>query len=412
MKIKTWVIFLLAALLGLAAGFLVPQSDPFFSNAITWLEKFAIRIGHYAAVPLLVFSLSIAVYELWQDGRFWGLLIRSLLVMAVSAVFVIGAGVFFTLFFSPARIQIVNGEQPAAAFIDISGAILELFPSNMFTALVSDGIYLLPACFFAFFLGVGLSYDRNHAKAVTNLIDSLSRVFYKVAAFFSHILAVFLIALGAYWAFHFRQVLETGMFRDLIILLGILSGVLGFIILPLFLYFLKPKVNPWAMLYGSLAPALAAFFSGDVNFTLPVLMRHVKENLGARRRANAITLSLFTIFGRAGSAMVAVIAFIVIINSYSSLGIPVQDVMGIGIQACVISCLLVRHPGDGAYTALALLCQNYGQGFEAGYLNLQPLAFYLVAVGAFLDVMIAAFASCVISRTTGFWEEKSPRHFI
>jgi len=110
--------------------------------------------------------------------------------------------------------------------------------------------------------------------------------------------------------------------------------------------------------------------------------------------------------------MVAAAAFIVIIKSYSSLGITGADVFSIGIRAFGISFLLARHPGDGAYTALAVLCLGYGRGFEAGYLILKPLAFYLIAAGTFVDVMIASFATFVIARTGGFLEEQNVVHFI
>ena len=143
-----------------------------------------------------------------------------------------------------------------------------------------------------------------------------------------------------------------------------------------------------------------------------MLFRHAKENLGIRRRSNTVTVTILTIFGRAGSAMVAAVAFIVIIKSYSSLGIASRDILVIAGRVFVISFLLAGHPGDGAYTALAVLCLGYGRGFEAGYLILKPLAFYLIAVGTFLDVMIATFASYAISRFSGFQEDKEARHFI
>jgi len=187
---------------------------------------------------------------------------------------------------------------------------------------------------------------------------------------------------------------------------------LGFGILPLFLYLLKPKANPWVILYGSLSQALAGFFSGDIYFTLPVIFRHVKDNLGTRRRSNAVTVSLFAVFGRAGSAMVAAVAFIVIINSYSSLGITMRDIFIIAGRALLISFLLAGHPGSGSYIALAVLCLGYGRGFEAGYLILKPLAFYLIAVGTFLDVMISSVASFAIARISGFQEDMELRHFI
>jgi Na+/H+-dicarboxylate symporter len=123
-------------------------------------------------------------------------------------------------------------------------------------------------------------------------------------------------------------------------------------------------------------------------------------------------VTLFAIFGRAGSAMVATIAFIVIIKSYSSLGITLGDVFSIGIRALLISFVLFQHPGNGAYIALAALSMGYGRGYEAGHLILKPLVFYLIAVGTFLDVMIMSLATSALAQITGFQEEKTIRHFI
>ena len=409
---KVWLKFLIGSLLGVIFGFFLPSDNQTILKDIAWLGELAIRIGRYGLAPILVFSLTIAIYELRQDGQFWGIVFKTFVVIVCSSVFVISAGILITLFFPPARIPILIEEQVEAISLNTADNILGIFPSNMFAAVVNDGIYLLPVCVFAFFLGMGLSYDRNYTKPVISLVDSLSRIFYHIASFFSEILGFVLIVLSAYWAIRFHNVLKADVFRDLILLLGIFSVILGFGILPLFLYFLKPKTNPWAVLYGCLSQALAAFFSGDINFTLPVLFRHAKENLGIRRRSNTVTVTLFTVFGRAGSAMVAVVAFIVIIKSYSSLGITMMDIFTIAIRALVISFLLAGHPGNGAYTALAVLCMGYGRGFEAGYLILKPLAFYLIAVGTFLDVMISSIAAYGIGRSSGFQEDKEIRHFI
>ena len=409
---KIWLKFLIGTVLGILAGSLLPADNQNVIAALAWVEKLAIGVGRYALVPLLFFSFSIAVYELRQDGQFWRLVLHSVIMIIGCAVFVITAGILVTLIIQPARIPILIEEQLEVISLHTAQNVLELFPSNMFSALAGDGIYLLPLYIFAFFLGMGLTYDRNYTKPVISLIDSLSRIFYHVASFFSEILAIVLIALSAYWAIRFHNVLRADMYRDLIMLLLIFSIILAFGILPLFLYFLKPKTNPWVVLYGSLGQAVAGFFSGDINFTLPVIFRHLKENLGNRRRSNTVTLSLFTIFGRAGSAMTAAAAFIVIIHSYVSLEISSADIFAIGAQAFLISFLLARCPGTGAYSALAALCLSYGKGYESGYLILKPLAFFLISIGTFLDVMIATFASHAIARLNGFQEDKRIDHFI
>jgi len=408
---KVWVKLLIGSILGITLGLLLPENQQ-VREAVVWLEQLALRVGRYAVVPMLVFVLTIGIYELLQDKQFWPLVLKNGLMIAGISVLVIAMGVLVTLVFSPARIPILAEEQLEAIRLNIAANINELFPYNMFSVFAGDGAYLFPVCVFAFFVGLGLSHSRGHGKPAIALVDSLSHIFYNIALFFIEILGFVIIALSCYWAVCFREVLRTDIFIDLILLLGIFAIVLGFGIFPLLLYFVRPKVNPWAVLYGSIGPAITAFFSGDVNFSLPVLLSHTTQNLGVQRKSSAVSLTLVTTLCRAGSAMVAAIAFIVIFKSYSLMRITSVEILSISVRALAISFALARHPGDGAYTALAVLCMGYGKGFEAGYLILKPLAFYLIAIGAFLDVMIASFATYVTAWLSGFVEEKSPSRGI
>jgi Na+/H+-dicarboxylate symporter len=409
---KVWVKFLIGSILGIIIGFLLPNNESVFA-ALSWLEKLAIGIGRYTVIPVLVFSLTVAVYELRMDEQFWVLILKNFLFIVTASVFVIFIGIMVTMIFTPGRIPIETVEQLEVLDLSIKDNLLDILPSNMFSVLAADGIYLFPVCIFAFFMGMGLNYDRNYSKPVISLVDSLSRIFYHVASFFSEILGFILIVLAAFWAVRFNGILQAKVYKDLIALLGVFSIVLCFGIMPLFLYLLKPKTNPWRVLYGFLGPAIAAFFSGDVNFSIPVLQRHSKENFGIRRRSSALSLSLFATFCRCGSAVVAASAFIVIIKSYSYLRIGTVDLFTIGLYAFLISFVLAHRPGDGAFIALAALCLTYGGGeYRAGYLILKPMAFYLVAVGAFIDVMLNAFGTYVIARANGFIEEKNLVHFI
>jgi Na+/H+-dicarboxylate symporter len=409
---KIWVKLLIGSALGCALGFLLPGENEGVMELLGWFEQFALRLGRYSAVPLLFFALIVAIYQLQMDKAFWPLAGKCALVILGAAALVIALGIGVTLLFPPARIPIQIAEQVETSSLDLGATVLRIFPDNMFAVLPGDGTFILPLCVLAFFLGMGLSFDRNYAKPLISLTDSLSRIFYHIAAFFTEIIALAVIVLSAYWAVRYHAAIQTGVFRDLMLLLGILCAALVFGVFPLILYLLHPRANPWAVLYGSLGPALAALFSGDLNFTLPLIIRHSKENLGVRRRANSVITALFTVFGRAGSAMVAAVSFIVIIKSYSSLGISLGDVAAIGLRAFFLSFLLAAYPGTGAFTALAALGMGYGRGFDSGYLNLKPIAFYMVAAGTFIDVMICSFASFAIARTNGLQEDKDMRYFI
>jgi len=409
---KVWVKLLIGSILGMIIGFLLPESESVFSM-LMWLERLAINIGRYAVIPVLVFSLTVAVYELRMDEQFWPMVLKNFLLIIAVSIFVIFSGIIVTSIFTPSRIPIESFEQTEVISLNVGENVQELFPSNMLSVLTGSGIYLFPVCVFAFFLGIGLNYDRNYSKPVISLVDSLSRIFYHVASFFSEILGFILIVLAAFWAVRFNGILQAKVYKDLIVMLGVFSVILCFVIMPLFLFFLKPRVNPWRVLYGFLGPALTAFFSGDVNFTIPVLQRHSKENFGIRRRSSALSMSLFATFCRCGSAMVAAAAFIVIIKSISYIRISSIELFTIGLYALVISFLLARHPGEGAYIALATLCLTYGGGqYQAFYLILKPMAFYLIAIGTFIDIMLNAFGTYVLAKTNGFIEEKNLVHFI
>jgi len=409
---KVWIKLLIGAVIGITIGFLLPDNAGILA-ALQWLEKLAIGIGRYAVIPVLVFALTIAVYELRSDNQFWPMLLKNILFIIAASAFVIFTGIVAANFFSPNRIPIETVEQTEILDLNIAENVLDLFPSNMLSVLSGDGVYLFPVCVFAFFLGIGLNYDRNFSKPVISLIDSLSRIFLHVASFFCEILGFILIILAAYWAVRYKTLLRADVYKDMITLLAVFSIVLCFVILPLFLYILKPKTNPWRVLYGFLGPAITAFISGDINFSIPVLQRHCKDNFGIRRRSGALSISLFATFCRCGSAVAAAVAFIVIIKSYSYLRIGTIDLLTIGMWAFAISFALARHPGDGAYIALAALCMIYGSGeYKAAYLIMRPIAFYLIAIGTFIDVMLNAFGSYVIARTNGYTEEKKPAFFI
>ena len=410
---RVWIKLLIGSLLGVIIGFFLPNSEAVI-QALSWLEKLAIGIGRYTVIPVLVFSLTVAVYELRMDEQFWTMVIKNFMLIVAASFFVIFSGIIVTSIFSPERIPMSETiDQMDAISVTVGENILDVFPSNMLNVLTGNGMYLFPVCVFAFFLGMGLNYDRNYSKPVISLIDSLSRIFYHVASFFTEIFGFIMIVLAAFWAVRFNAALQAKVFLDLIVLLGVFSVILCFGIMPLFLYTLKPKVNPWRILYGFLGPAFTAFFSGDVNFTIPILQRHTKENFGIRRRSSTLSISLFATFCRCGSAMVAAAAFIVIIKSHSYLRISTLDLLTIGFFTFLISFILAPHPGQGAFIALATLCLIYNDGqYQVYYLILKPVAFYLIAVGTFIDVMLNAFGTYVIARTNGFIEEKNLVHFI
>jgi len=187
---KVWVKLLIGSVLGMTIGFLLPNTEGVFS-ALSWFERLAIGIGRYAVIPVLVFSLTVAVYELRMDEQFWPMVLKNFLLIVAASFVVIFSGIIITSIFTPGRIPIETVEQIESTSLNVGANILELFPSNMLSVLSGNGAYLFPVCVFAFFLGMGLNYDRNYSKPVISLVDSLSRIFIILLRSFQKSLALY-----------------------------------------------------------------------------------------------------------------------------------------------------------------------------------------------------------------------------
>jgi len=408
---KIWMKYLVGALLGLAIALVVPIEDSRLRDALAFLFDLSIRIGRYALVPLVLFSVPVAVFELNEDKDFWRNIGRTFLVLVAAVAALALLGVLVAAVARPERIPLVADATAAESAPGFREILLAVFPESPFAALTSGG-FLLPTWFLAILVGLSFSHDRASTKPVVLLFDSLSRIFYQINSFFVEFLGILLIVVTAANVVSLRSAPRAEVYGPLLLVVGIEVAAVALIVLPAVLWFLGGRKNPWRSLYALLAPALAALVSGDVYFALGPLFKHAKESLGIRRRSNALSLPLALVFGRAGTTLVTATAFIVVLSSYSNLGVSFGSLLWILAVAPLITLLLGASPGRGAMTALMTLCALYGRGFENGYLIALPVALPLVAAGAFLDTLWAGCAALIVARRSGHAQEKEARFHI
>ena len=406
-----WMKYLIGAILGAALALAVPLEDMGLRNALGFLFDLSIRIGRYALVPLVLFSVPVAVFEQNEDKEFWKGLGRTLLVLlaAVAALSVVGVVVAAVV--HPARIPLVADAATAGKVPGIKELLLALFPESPFAAIAS-GQFLLPTYVLALLLGLAFSHDRAATRPAVLLFDALSRVFYQINSFFAEFLGILIIAATARNVLEIRAAPRTDVYRPLLVTVGVEALVVALVVLPAALWFFGGKKNPYRVLYALLAPSLAALVSGDLYFPLGSLMKHSKESLGIRRRANALDIPLAAIFGRAGTALVTSTAFIVVLSSYSNLGVSLGSLLWIVVFAPLAVLLVGSSPDRGTMAALMSLCALYGKGFENGFLIAAPVALPLIAIGAFLDALWAGCATILLARRAGLAQEKEARFFI
>ncbi|MCR4939048.1 MAG: dicarboxylate/amino acid:cation symporter [Treponemataceae bacterium] len=389
---KIWIKYIIGCALGIIATFVFPADALNSSEFLNIVSDITIRCGRYILPALLFFSISVAVFQLLKTKMMLKTFLLTFLVIIVSSVILSLLGLASISIFKLPRIPILVDVVSENITTGMKEYILKLFPYSSFEVFI-DGVFYLPVILFAIFAGAGCAADKNASKQAVSLFDSLSRVCFNILSIVLEIISVGLIALSCKWFLSFIEIVKTGIYNSLILLLLGNFIFIAFILYPLAIFIFCKEKHPYKILYASIAPVLTAFITGDSNISLAVSLKHTKDCLGIRRRANTISLPFFSVFARGGSALTLIISFIVILKSYSNLSISPSDILWLTAISCLLSFCLGSLPTKGVYTALIIICLQYGRGFEAGYLILKPVVPVICSFAAVIDVVTMIYGS-------------------
>ena len=409
---KLWIKYIFATIVGILLGsYAFPVSETAYGN-LQFAARIVLNVGQYALFPLVFFSMAYAAFQLRMDRRVLSVIGKSLLYVFSTGVLLVGLGTIAVFLLNPERIPIIIETETVYSLPGFREMITNILPNNLFQIFIHSGSFLFPLVLFSLFLGLNFSFDKFLSKPAVQLFDSLSRIFYHIGKFVNEILGIGIIILAALFVVHIRLRGELELYSQLILLLGLLAVFIILGIYPLILYFLTGRQNPYKYLYALIAPGVAAFLSGNSYFSLIPLTSHVKENLGVPRKVGAVTIPLFTVLSKAGTAMVTSITFIVILKSYSSLGIGIGEVAWIMVLSFGLSLLTSSVPGLGVAAALTALCTAYGRGIENGFLIIYPVLPILSSFAVFIDVITSALGALVVSYSEENQKEIYAKDFI
>lgn len=397
--------------LGIIMALVVPTDMLQSGGILGFFSELAVRSVSFILIPVLFFGITVSVFRLRETKLLLKTVGITALITVASSVLFTMLGLISVFLVRLQRIPISVDRVSQIASLNIQGNILKLFPYSGFESLI-DGVYLLPLVLFGVLAGFGCASDKIESKPTITLFESLSKVCYSVMAFFIDIFSIGLIAVSCSWAIEFFQVLSTGIYNGLIIMIASLFILIVVVFYPLVLRLVCKEYHPYRVLFAAVAPMAAAFVSGNSNIALAVNLRHGNESLGIKRKLSSVTMPLFSIFARGGSALVTAISFVIILKSYSSLSIAFIDVLWIAFFSCLCSFCLGALPTGGAYVALTVLCTMYGRGFEAGYLLLRPAAPLLCAFGAAIDAVTMIFGSYITANKLKMTERIDIKYFI
>lgn len=408
---KVWIKYLLGIALGMGAYIIIPQDVGETSRFVGILAEFAVRFGRYALVPLLLFGTAAAVHRLRSARTMFRTSLWTFALMFLFTFTLTAIGIASALLIRLPRIPITGERAEELPAVDINSLVIQLVPYSAFDAL-KDGAYLLPVFVLAAFVGAACASERDGARPVVAFVEAATRVFQNIAGFFAEWVSVGLIAISCWWLASSRAALASGVFGPLVALLAADFALFAVIFCPLLIRLVCRDPRPFHVLYASVAPVLAAFFSADSNLALLVNMRHGRESLGIRDEANSFSFPLFSAFCRGGTALVVSVCFVLIIRSYVDTGIRAEDVTWLFLAALGTSFTLCALPQGGTFVALSLVCAAYGRGFAEGYLLLRPAVPLLCSAAAAFDATAAIYGSYITAVKTRMIDHNAVKKYI
>ncbi|MFP4644314.1 MAG: dicarboxylate/amino acid:cation symporter [Spirochaetales bacterium] len=385
---KIWIRYFLGIVAGVAIGFFI---DDLEANTAIWeeLSELAVNVGTYMLIPLVFFGTIVSVHDLRENERTIATFAKAIAAMLVFTSIAIGLGLFAVIFINPGSLPIILEEPPIPTPPTLIGLLQEAVPANALSALSLEPEHLISALVLAVALGVTIASDNRYAALLEDISDGLCRVFYRINGVIVQVLGIGLVAVTVHTVLTVRTLGDQTFFGPIILVIGISAVVLTLGIYPLFVYLFGGRWNPAPWLLGMVPPALAALLSGNLYFAGGSFAYLGHENLGVKRQVGGALVPFTLLFARAGSAMVAAMAFIVVLNSYSGLDVEIADVTWVALSVFVFSFGLVAVPGSGVLVLLGMLSAGHGQGFEEAFLIVRPAAPILLGIAAYVDVMTA-----------------------
>jgi len=409
---KIWIKYLIGLCLGVGIAFAFPQDSNFASLTIGFLHDISIRFGKYSLFPFLFFTAVLGTYKLKESGQLLKTLAITFLFIFIFSFLMSVIGLLSVLILGSPRVPIFQEEGALSVPLNIGEAFLRMLPHNAFLSF-TESVFILPIFIFAVLVGSSCTVDKLNSRPLIALFDSLSRLFYALMAFFVDMFAIALIAVSAYWMLEFKTLLISKTFVRFALLLFIDFLFVILIFYPIIIKITCRSENPYKIMYASIAPFVAAFFSSDANVTLNILFRHLNESLGVRRRITSFVLPIFSTFGRAGSSLVITVSFLVVMTSYSSLGMQsFVDMSYLVLLSTVLSMCISHKSREGVYIAVSVICSIYGSGFESAFLIIYPAIFLMASIATVLDAITAHVGTYIVANYCKMANTREVRFFI
>ncbi len=411
---KTWISYLAATALALAATLLFGDSTVFQQLMYT-ITALLVQLGGFVLIPLVFFGFSSGIASLRKDKKgfvfsrttiLWSLF--STLFLAISGAIVFR--VFPTYFPASSSAGADATSLSVLAPQSLSTLFESLLPINPFYTLANAESFLLPVIIIALVFGYFLKPNVEVIRPAYVTMNSLSETMFRLTRSFASAGHFFVFFGASYWFSHLQQ--EGTIFvagRFLLMLLGSTFAVLLVVLPLLFAIATRFKVNPYRVLYRMLAPALAALFTGSIFFSSPISIPLSRHNLGCQKRVSATAFPLYTLIGRGGSAMIATLSILSLLYAATATMPTDKVILIVALSSAMFSFASPLYLGYEVFFISIIALQFLKIDLYGAEMTLIALMPILNGLGILIDSYIAAFGATYTCHRMGVLLESAYR---
>lgn len=414
---KTWITYPAALLLGFSTNLLLGGWAP-YEMTLDIVVPLIKQLGLFIVFPIVfvTFASAVASIRRFKEGGrlFFGSLVWGLI--STLALSFVGVAVAMYLPQSTQALALSSSAVPSFSFFDFTTLKEMILSGNAFNQFTATTLTLLPLMFIAWLLGIVMKPDREMARPAYVVLQSFGEVMYRLARLFTAIGALFLLFLSADMCRNLpamSALIEPSKLFFLALGGVVLAVIL--VILPLLFMILTlfRGGNPWRVLIGSYPSFIITAMTGSMLFGTTSLLAVAQQNNGAKKRAAGLSVPILTFLGRGGSALVATMTIIFIIQAMTGASVEVTHMVYIALFSALFSLLSSFSIGLEVPFIVVMVLQGIQMGAHpvvlATVVTLLPL---LQMAALFLDAASISFGSVFTSRIVAMKERTPLSHMI
>ncbi len=362
---------MIGMVLGIVFGIMASKYgfQDFTADWIKPIGTIFISLLKLIAIPLIIGSLIKGISDLKDISQFSKMGLRTMIIYVVTTMIAISIGLAVVNIIQPG--EYVSTETVSQLTKSFEGAVqnkieaannqqktgplqfvVEMVPSNIFSAASNNG-KMLQVIVFVIFFGIALLLiDPKRAKPVKDFFDGVNDVILKMVDL------IMLMAPYAVFALLASLVAETTN-PDLFAALGwyaasVVIGLLIMIAMYLTAVYLFTGRSPFFFIKAISPAQLLAFSTSSSAATLPVTMERVEEHLGVEKEVTSFVLPVGATINMDGTSLYQAVAAVFICQALD-FDLTFGDQLTIILTATMASIGSAAVPGAGMVMLVIVL---------------------------------------------------------